>query len=487
MNDISRRRFLQGAMAAAGAGLLAPGLRFKNAAAALPTAKPRVVIVLEGNGIYSRAFISDMARAKINQYASPPLTTSQMVTDTSYGHRAPLMVTPGDIHTAATLSPLKAFGVDSKSAVVLGLSNTIAGGGHSSFQGGLACARGGASNAPSETIDAVLARNIGNTTPFDALRLGVLTLQDRLSYDTCAYGTGRPAVISANPVDAYNRMFGAIARGASDPQIAMRADRLAFAKGDVAATLSKLPKISANERAKLVSYQRAIEQAQTLQDRLLALGGSVAVPPGPTGAAFDPYFSKDCMDRLGVQFSLATAALIGGLTNVVVLASGPGGGLSNIYPSVLSTVPGWRPENYQLNRHTLQHSIYAPLYPEAILAITQKHVELVSKMAQTLDATAVAGGGTLLDNTLIIFMSDNGEQHHSQGREWPILLIGGKALGMQTDGRTVVFPRVGEPNNRQVSNLWNTVGHATGDDTMNQFGKEGTLRIAPGPLSEIFS
>ncbi|WP_244237231.1 hypothetical protein [Corallococcus llansteffanensis] len=72
------------------------------------------------------------------------------------------------------------------------------------------------------------------------------------------------------------------------------------------------------------------------------------------------------------------------------------------------------------------------------------------------------------------------------GREWPLLLVGGNALGLKTDGRTVVFPRDGRARNRQVSNLFNSLGHALGDTAMDHFGLEFSTRIAPGPLSELY-
>ena len=84
-------------------------------------------------------------------------------------------------------------------------------------------------------------------------------------------------------------------------------------------------------------------------------------------------------------------------------------------------------------------------------------------------------------------MSDNGEQHHSEAREWPTLLVGGDALGLKTDGRTVVFPGDGSTGNRQVSNLFNTLGYALGDTSMDRFGREGDTRIAAGPLTELRS
>jgi hypothetical protein len=66
-------------------------------------------------------------------------------------------------------------------------------------------------------------------------------------------------------------------------------------------------------------------------------------------------------------------------------------------------------------------------------------------------------------------------------------MLGGNALGLKTDGRTVVYPGFGAANNRQVSNLFNSLGHAFGDSTFDLFGLEGPSRIAPGPLSELYA
>jgi hypothetical protein len=57
-------------------------------------------------------------------------------------------------------------------------------------------------------------------------------------------------------------------------------------------------------------------------------------------------------------------------------------------------------------------------------------------------------------------------------------------MGFVNDGRTTVFPGVRNAANRQVSNLFNTLGHAAGL-ALNDFGTEGTTRIAEGPLSEL--
>ena len=109
---------------------------------------------------------------------------------------------------------------------------------------------------------------------------------------------------------------------------------------------------------------------------------------------------------------------------------------------------------------------------------------MTAQLARRLEAVP-EGDGTMLDHTVIAFISDNGDQHHSPGAEWPSLLIGGGALGLKTDGRSVVYPAEGQAGHRQVSNLYNTLGWCAGEE-LDEFGAEGTTRVAPGPLPELF-
>ncbi|MEO5730398.1 MAG: DUF1552 domain-containing protein, partial [Byssovorax sp.] len=308
-----------------------------------------------------------------------------------------------------------------------------------------------------------------------------VTTSKQLSYSLCAYGPGRPAPITVDPTDAYKALFTAIL-GTSTTAIANRKETLDFARADVLATLAGFGP-SATERLKLERYLEALNASQARQDLLVQMQAAVAplVPPGP---AVDPrYTSSDPLDRLAVQFDLATTCLIGGLTNVVVLASGPGGGLDLVYESVM-------PKHFagldvNMNRHSLQHGNTQAPHQAAILDVTAEHVNQIARMARALD-TVPEGNGTMLDNTIIVYLSDNGEKHHSEAREWPMLLVGGSNLGFKTDGRTVVYPGWNNPNNRQASNLFNTLGHATGNTELNEFGNEGALRIAKGPLDELF-
>ncbi len=66
-----------------------------------------------------------------------------------------------------------------------------------------------------------------------------------------------------------------------------------------------------------------------------------------------------------------------------------------------------------------------------------------------------------------------------------MLLLGGQSA-LATGGRTLVYPGLGKPGHRQLSNVWNTMGHVAGTD-LAEFGGEGSLRRAPGPLAELLA
>jgi arylsulfatase A-like enzyme len=121
--------------------------------------------------------------------------------------------------------------------------------------------------------------------------------------------------------------------------------------------------------------------------------------------------------------------------------------------------------------------------------MTNFQLTAVAAAAQSLMSTPdPAETGSILDNTVIVFIGDNGQQHHSTASEFPVVLIGAKNLGRHTGGRTIVDPGVdsGGANHRQVSNLWNTFGHLAGQ-SLDTFGGEGAFRVAPGPLSELMA
>ncbi|MFZ5439956.1 MAG: DUF1552 domain-containing protein [Myxococcota bacterium] len=460
----SRRTLLKGL----GTGLFAPLLDEALAQAATPA---RLVIVLECNGIYPEAFLSMGARTALGAAA---VGTRHNFPDT---YPTTALTLAGDgLSSALCLGPLAAsqgnVSLESRAAVLLGLSSTITGGGHSTGTGALSCAV----NGSGATIDAVLAQRLKRSAPFEAIRLGTSSAQVPLVYETCAFGPRKPAALLVNPTLAYDTIFGSLSGGAGTGQ--ERSMLFEFARDDVRAALATF-RGNSNERLKLERYLASLEALRAREGLLMSMAPQVR-PLLPVAPAQNPLLAgtgtPDSLKWLEAQFQIATASLLGGLTNDVVIASGSSG-FDVRYDSIIAGV----------GRHDLQHGIGTPANWTAIAAVTRRHVELVAQLARTLAATPEVGAsGSMLDHTVIVFMSDNGEQHHSTATEWPMLVLGGNALGMKTDGRTVIYPRDGAANNRQVSNVFNSLGHAFGDSSFDRFGNEGPSRIAAGPLSELF-
>ena len=176
-------------------------------------------------------------------------------------------------------------------------------------------------------------------------------------------------------------------------------------------------------------------------------------------------------DRLEAQFDLAAAALICGLTHVVTIAAAAGDQVHVSYPRWGFT-----------GKHTLGHGNQGG--PDALIQIHNHHAALIANLMDRLDAVP-EGDGTMLDNTLIVYLNDNGSEHHSKYDCYPVALLGTLGGRLQTAQRLISYPHIGRANNRGLPELWNTIGHAVGMP-IDDFGAEGEAP-SDGPLPELLA
>lgn len=490
---LNRRRFLKGLGLGVGATLLTPLLHqvwAQNMNSVMPK---RFVFFVAGNGIETTSFASPTMRDAITAAGASLSGEERVNFSHMYKHSSLLELTTPDLPGSFALSPLQgtngAVDLTSRSVVLLGLSNLVAGGGHSSNFGALSSTLSPGAIPAAATIDKVLSNlpQVRQQTPFDVLRLGVVNDLDRtLQYGLVAHDTRKPAPLIVNPKTTHGMLFGSIADAAGKKQFLQRADLLSLAREDVQDTLSAFPGNSP-ERAKFEAYLQSIEELEQQQSYLLNAEDALRqVDPG--GPSTVSKYEDPCpLVRMEMQSELATSALLGGLTNVAVIACGANGSAQGMYYESLRSIFQKDP-NFKdiVKRHDVCHESSAnAVYQEIIHTVTRRHVEMLAKMARTLESVP-EGDGTMLDHTAIVYLSDNGDGHHSTAWEWPVLIVGGAKLGLNTGGRALIYPSYKDTtNNRQMSNLFNTLGHAAGAD-MNDFGQEGNTRIARGPLSEIF-
>jgi len=464
---MNRRSFIR---SAAGFALLSPFLsRVQRAEAqAMPT--PRFVFFVEGNGYEPRMVLSPSTRTALDLSLAAPIADARYW-PRRYRH-AQVIETAGDLAQASSLQDLGDLAP--KTAVLLGLSSKITGGGHSAYHGVLSSTRTAGERPSGVTIDAHLSnlpRLAG--TAHAAYRVGHVSTQFHpgvaLDYGTCALGPGVSAPLVLDPGQAFDRIFSPLV---SRPTFERTGRMLDFAREDVTRALAAFPGSSV-ERVKLERYLEAIEENIERRRRLDArLMGSVTPPPRPGARNVDDFYPV-----LDAQAGHIASALIGGLTNVAVMGIGSGFHFDTFY------------DRSHAPRHDTHHSSESSATArDYIYAQGRLQMAVMIALARRLEAVP-EGNGTLLDHTVLVYIGDNGETHHASADEFPVVLMGGGALGLRTGGRTLVYPgldRFGS-GHRQVSNLWNTLGHLAGE-SLSTFGGEklgaGT-RSAEGPLAEL--
>ena len=196
--------------------------------------------------------------------------------------------------------------------------------------------------------------------------------------------------------------------------------------------------------------------------------------------ASDKYTSEIETDRLDAQFDIAAAALISGVTNVLTLSSAAGIRDFDICFKGLGLEKG---------KHHTGHggSQKGMTWSETYDMIRKYHFDLIAGLAKKLDAVP-EGDGTMLDNTVIIYMSDGAASHHSRCWEWPFVMIG-SAGGRIKTGRYVDYPGYGHLGHRTTSNMYTTLLQMAGS-RVEHFGmKDPKLKDLDqsGPLSELLA
>jgi hypothetical protein len=169
---------------------------------------------------------------------------------------------------------------------------------------------------------------------------------------------------------------------------------------------------------------------------------------------------------------------VAGVTNSVTIASGGGHQNYLAFPDLGIPVGG----------HGVGHGEGCNgMTPAEIFVKTRIfHTGLLATLAAKL-AGVKEGGGTMLDRTLIVYLSDSGEAHHPSLLTWPVILLGGLGGRLKPGGRYLQLPGYGAPKHRTLANLYLTLLQAVGRPR----DRFGTADLAlkgldlGGPISEL--
>jgi hypothetical protein len=173
--------------------------------------------------------------------------------------------------------------------------------------------------------------------------------------------------------------------------------------------------------------------------------------------------------------------MIGGLTNVVTIASGVGFPYFSIQ---------FRGLGIDMQKHGIGHAINVKgdrTGWELSEKIRAFHFQLIARFMKKLQSIP-EGDGTMLDNTVVVYLSDGAETHHSRCFEWPFVVLGNARKKLRSGGQYVMLPDYGKPGHRTINTLYNALLHAVQLPGRDEFGSPDPnidQDMYRGPLAEI--
>ena len=264
-----------------------------------------------------------------------------------------------------------------------------------------------------QSIDQRLAQEWNGVTPFQSLELGMETGAVSDDSTTGTYRgniswagpeTPRPKVSS--PGSLFDRLFGGGDASLSPEEAERRLDLRLSILDDTLEELNRLSaRLSASDRRKLDEYATAIRE---LELRLASMG-VLSCDPGESPGNSDLF-----PDTLEAMCDLMALAFQCDLTRVITFMLGNEG--TNQAYTWLGLADG---------HHSLSHHAEDPEVMAQLSLIDRWQSEVFVGLLDRLDAIEEPGGGSLLDNTVLLYGGGMADGHYHTNEELPLVLLGG--------------------------------------------------------------
>ena len=340
---------------------------------------------------------------------------------------------------------------------------------HSAFFGALGGYRGSDGVPPSaSTIDYELSKVLPETL-LPHLCIGMDSMENMKGKPTVANlsasGAGQPIFMHSNPNHLYEMLYGGISQGDIRSQHEARSGMFDRIEKMAAARGSTLPTA---DKQRFNQYVQGFNDINGLRGRLGKVSDHLRKFAPKVDARYtNPEFETDWHD---VNLDLGISALKSGITNVLTIGSGRG-----------EIFGAWKGLGVEKQGHNLGH-IDQPDNPIWI-KIRQYNSRMLVKLMEELESVP-EGSGTMMDNTLIVYTSNNADKQHTNGGNWPVMLLGNcdgifkSGCLTQLDGK--------RPINALYSTILQTVGVKSERFNMSE-KMAAKFDSGTGPLKEILA
>ncbi|MEA2701254.1 MAG: hypothetical protein QOI66_5525 [Myxococcales bacterium] len=438
---ISRRRLLRG-MGATAVALTSPIWRPATAfgASAPGRAAKRFIGIFSANGTIPSAFFPS------GTAQDSPLTFGRILAPLE-AYKDKTLVLKG-VHMISTIGPNKPGGPHMK-----GPGAMLTGG--SLLPGSFSGAQGPAGWADRASVDFAIRERIGGTTTFKSLEFGVRTIGQEPLRCISYGGPSLPNLPVQDPWAMFTRMFANADLSSTQLKLLMaqRKSIIDFLKDDISHLKAR---ISNSDKARLDAHLTGVAG---LEQELNNAANSCTPPMMP--AKIDPG-------------ALGNFATIGQLqTSLMVLAHSCN--LTKVSTFMWSNADSWQFFPFcgvNEEHHGLSHSgDNDAVANEKLVKINVWHAEQVASLLDKLAAAPDVNGGTVLDNTLLLWGNELGVGNSHTYKDIPWVMVGGG--GYFKTGRYLQYKD--QPHN----NLLVSVCNAMGMDDVKTFG---IPELSTGPL-----
>jgi hypothetical protein len=319
--------------------------------------------------------------------------------------------------------------------------------------------------------------------------VGISEKYGAIGYNITSKSRGKALPTLMNPVLSQRQFFAAGAGGQAGKAFEVDTELFSFLADNVKRLQGRL---NSQEKEKLERYLEAFDNMTLRQEKLARMGPRIAratpeVDPdlgkpmtfkgktaGPTGA----------FARLDAQFDIAAGTFVAGLSNVATVSACAGPDRIGISCHSSEIGKG----NGMINAHGIGHggSAAGLTSPECHALIRRRCLEGLARFLKTLESIP-EGDGTMLDNTLVVYLSDSAEGHHPVCHEWPFVLIGDLGGRLKLGNRYLRYPWYGSQGHRTINSLYLSLLNAVGDPATS-FGLKDSAILdlnQEGPLAEI--
>ncbi|MDA7653453.1 DUF1552 domain-containing protein [bacterium] len=340
---------------------------------------------------------------------------------------------------------------------------------HSAFFGALGGYRGSDGVPPGgPTIDYELSKVLPETL-LPHLCIGMDSTENMKAKPTVANlsasGAGQPIFMHSNPNHLYQMLYGGISQGEIRKQHEARSsmfdqiEQLAVTKGVGLHGINK---------QRYGQYVNGFNDINGLRERLNKVSGHLRkFAPKVDQRYTRPEFETDWHD---VLLDLGISALKSGITNVLTIGSSRG-----------EIFGAWKGLGVEQQGHNLGH-MKQPDNPIWI-KIRQYNSRMLVKLIQELDSVP-EGSGTMMDNSLIVYTSNNADYQHTSGKNWPVMLLGNYDGAFKTGCFTQLDSK------RPINALYTSILRASGVE-IDRFNMSEQMAAkfdsSTGPLKEVLA